>query len=123
MRLSFFKKRLVNKTQFLGPKVWKYKPFFIDTPTEMGSEHPFPHKNLKFQSSIYREGMETLDPSQLSFPLKFNMVLVPIPSEARHFVKIFTSFQSSPLKIREINKFVTDTISSLTEMFKSPLKV
>ena len=40
----------------------------------------------------------TLDPSQLSFPLKFNMVLVPIPSEARHFVKIFTSFQSSPLK-------------------------
>ena len=71
----------------------------------------------------HREGMDTLDPSQLSFPLKFNMVLVPIPSEARHFVKIFTSFQSSPLKIREINKFVTDTISSLTEMFKSPLKV
>ena len=51
--MSFFKKRLVNKTQFLGPKVWKYKPFFIDTPTEMGSEHPFPHKNLKFQWTIY----------------------------------------------------------------------
>ena len=80
-------------------------------------------RGWKQPEAVRGVSMETLDPSQLSCPLKFNMVLVPIPSEARHFVKIFTSFQSSPLKIREINKFVTETISSLTEIFKSPLKV
>ena len=53
IRLSFDKKRLLINTQILGPKFSKYKPFFIDTPTEMGSQHPFSHKNLKFQWTIY----------------------------------------------------------------------
>jgi hypothetical protein len=55
-------------------------------------------RGWKQPEAVRGVSMDTLDPSQLSFPLKFNMVLVPIPSEARHFVKIFTSFQSSPLK-------------------------
>ena len=41
-------------THFFGPLNTKVKPFFIDTPTEMGSTHPFPHKNLNFQWNIYR---------------------------------------------------------------------
>ena len=40
-------------THFFGPLNTKVKPFFIDTPTEMGSTHPFPHKNLNFQWNIF----------------------------------------------------------------------
>ena len=50
---EFFEKRLLINPPILGTQNTKRKPFFIDTPTEMGSEHPYPHKNLNFQWNIY----------------------------------------------------------------------